>query len=154
MKISINNLNLMDKTLFLFKEIFWNTSYFKTDGVKEEWLKIINEGGYLFIAEEKISGNDEVLAFALCDKYEDTFVIFYAGVRENYRNRGIWRLVFGKIVNFAKEKSYRYVGVENSKELFPLMSKFLTKEGFKEIDRIKIENGAESVTYLKDLNEI
>jgi len=154
MKITINNLNLIDKTIVLFKEIFWNTSYFKIDGIKEEWLKIINEGGYLFIAEEEISGDNEVLAFALCDKYEDTFVILYAGVRENYRNRGIWKLVFGKIVNFAKEKSYKYVGAENSEELFPIMTKFLTKERFKEIDRIKIENGAESVTYIKDLNEI
>lgn len=147
MKIAINNLNLIDQTVQLYNNIFKDTNYFNT-GLKEEWLKDINSSAKLFTAEEEFDGKTKVVGFAFCDNIEDTFIIFYAGVIPEFRNRGIWKSIFSEIKKYAKNAGFKEIGVENSEEMFPLMTQFLIKNNFKELDRIKVQDKFDSVRYL------
>lgn len=69
-----------------------------------------------------------------CNNY---LVIHRLAIKEEYRSQGVAHKFMNDIILFAKENSVEYIRIDTHKDN-KIMRKYLRKNGFKELDEIKL----------------
>jgi len=135
----------------LFKEIFKDTLYDKTElKLQNEWNNKIKKGDLILtLGTSKLN---LPLAFAVLTKDKDILVIEYVGVKEGYRNQGLWKHLYNYILKYAELNNFKNLGIENNPTLFSNMDRFIKNNNFIEDEKVRLENGDFSITYIKILN--
>jgi len=130
MKISINknNLSELDEVITLSVKVFHpSAEQLVKYHDNADWIKKIENGGLLLSALIK----NKIVGFVICyRKSPDILHIWNVGIDEEYRRMGIWNNLYNEILDWAKQKNYKYVSLNTYKQKFPNMFTFAIKNNF------------------------
>jgi len=133
-----NDIRLVPDALILHDKVFAEglETLFNS---KEEWLRRINNGGYFVVC----TSGSAVVGYAVCDITEtDDFKIWLVGVDSDFRQQGIWTLLYTNIIKHALSESRSHVLLNTFPAKFPAMYAFLQSVGA-EIYEKKLVDGDE-----------
>lgn len=131
-KIEINNISIIDLILETAKDIF-NPSKEELEKYhkREIWLKKVKDGGLMVSA----STDNRIVAFAICEKRNDSLHIWNVGVLSDYRRLGLWKHIHTLIVTHAIENGYKNITLNTYKDKFPNMYNFVKENDYIENNR-------------------
>lgn len=148
--VIIENPKNLQPAIELYCQIFDQTIYEKTSQeLLNEWNQIINDGGKILIVEAEEF--DYPFGIAILKKDNNTLLIQNAGVKEEFRNQGVWSYLYSFIEHLAEEGNYNNLAIQSNTEFFPQMAKFISENHFKEVKKIELINGYTSIIYSKSL---
>ena len=102
-KLEFNNLLQIDEVLNTADIVFKPTpEQSEKYHNKKDWLQIVQDGGLLL----SVLINNNVVAFAICEKRNDALHIWNVGVLPEYRKIGLWKQMHEKIVEYAKNQKF------------------------------------------------
>lgn len=114
---------------------------------KQAWMEKLNNGGLLLTAYEE----DKLIGFVICAlKQDKIFNIWLVGVLEDYRSRGIWKNLYQKVEEYAKNNGHMRLTLGTYKDKYPSMYSFATRHGFV-CYKTEMQDGFEKSYFEKQL---
>jgi ribosomal protein S18 acetylase RimI-like enzyme len=87
------------------------------------------ENGVLVVGCHK----NKLVGFALSYAKSTDFHIGNVGVVEEFRKKGLWKMMYEETLRFAVNNGYKSISLNTYKDKFPGMYNFCIKNGFEEI---------------------
>jgi len=127
--LHINQIKEFEKALEVSNQVFEpSPEELQKYHDKNDWLNKINSGGLMVGAWD----DKKMVGFSICYPKEGKFHIWNVGVLKEYRKLGIWKMMYGEIEKFAKERRFDQLTLNTYKVKFPGMYRFVLDNGFTE----------------------
>lgn len=149
LQITENPKNL-EKISELIFEIYENTPVTETkDQIQKKLEDWVRKGG--LILSVSFEEFDFPLAFAQLDLGETSLKLVRFGVKENFRNQGIWESLYDFIEFYAENKQFKYLEIEIPHPINTTLKEFLIDKHFIPKKMLEIKPGIYLESFSKEL---
>ena len=127
--MSLNKVEELDEAIDISNQIFVPSpaealKYYN----KQDWLKKIEDGGLLVTVKK----DGHLAGYVICYREDQIFHIWNVGVLEDFRGLGIWKKMYGSILDYAIKSGCDQLTLNTYKSKFSSMYSFCQKHGFVE----------------------